>query len=254
MFGPMEPQRDPHWFEPLATHMGDAYLRYSFTKGTVGEVDVLMEVLELKAGSVVLDLGCGPGRHLHELARRGCRVVGLDISDAFVRLAAARGSDLDVAVVRGDVRDLPLRGQFDAVISLCQGGFGLLGGPGALSYDPDTAVLAECARVLRPGGRLALSAFSSYFQVKYLSEDNTFDAASGTNHERTEVRDSNGVAVGADLWTTCYTPRELRLMAAAASLEVCQVASVEPGQYSLADPSIESPEFLLIARRPQLGD
>ncbi|MCH7788468.1 MAG: class I SAM-dependent methyltransferase, partial [Acidobacteria bacterium] len=135
--------------------MGEAYLRYSFTKGTVQEVDLLMEVLALHPGCSVLDVGCGPGRHSHELARRGCRVVGLDISEAFVRLAASPGDDLDVRVVRGDARTLPFDGSFDAVISLCQGGFGLLGGPGARVVDPDLGVMVECARVLRPGGRLA---------------------------------------------------------------------------------------------------
>ena len=35
-----------HWFEPIADHLGSAYLRYSFTKGTVQEVDFLMEAME----------------------------------------------------------------------------------------------------------------------------------------------------------------------------------------------------------------
>ena len=39
-----------HWFEPLAEHLGSAYLRYSFTKGTVQEVDVLVDALGLAPG------------------------------------------------------------------------------------------------------------------------------------------------------------------------------------------------------------
>ena len=36
-----------HWFEPIAAHLGSAYLRYSFTKGTRQEVDFLMRALQL---------------------------------------------------------------------------------------------------------------------------------------------------------------------------------------------------------------
>ena len=60
-----------HWFEPIADHLGAAYLRYSFTKGTVQEVDFLVDTLGLGRATRVLDVGCGPGRHAHELARRG---------------------------------------------------------------------------------------------------------------------------------------------------------------------------------------
>ena len=54
-----------HWFEPLADHMGEAYLRYSFTKGTENEVGFIVDELGLQPGMRVLDVGCGPGRHSH---------------------------------------------------------------------------------------------------------------------------------------------------------------------------------------------
>ena len=39
-----------HWFEPIADHLGSAYLRYSFTKGTVQEVDHIVAALGLAPG------------------------------------------------------------------------------------------------------------------------------------------------------------------------------------------------------------
>ena len=78
-----------HWFEPVADHLGSAYLRYSFTKGTRQEVDFVVDHLGLTPGARVLDVGCGPGRHAHELARRGIEVHGVDISETFVELARA---------------------------------------------------------------------------------------------------------------------------------------------------------------------
>ena len=54
----------------------------------------------------------------------------------------------------------------------------------------------------------------------------------------------------ADLWTTCYTPRELRLLARAAGLAPRHVWSVTPGAYAADAPTIDSHEFLLVAERP----
>ncbi len=233
-----------HWFEPIAEHLGAAYLRYSFTKGTRQEVDFLVEELELDASTRVLDVGCGPGRHAYELARRGIPVHGVDISRRFVELARA-GAPPGATFERLDVREMAFDGEFDRVISLCQGGFGLVVGVGE-----DAAVLAAMARALRPGGRIAVSAFSSYFSIRYQT-DADFDADRGVAHERTEIRDESGVVAPAELWTACYTPRELRLLCAVAGIRVDLVCSVDPGRYSRMQPTTESPEFLVIGHIPR---
>ncbi len=138
---------------------------------------------------------------------------------------------------------------FDVAISLCQGAFGLTGGPGA-PLDGDGAVLAGMARAVRPGGQVAVSAFSAYFQLRFLEDQDTFDADAGVNHERTEVRDEQGRATDVDLWTTCFTPRELRLLAGGVGLEVEHIWSVTPGAYAPDPPQIDRPELLMVARRP----
>lgn len=248
-----------HWFEPIAAHLGAAYLRYSFTKGTRQEVDHLMGALGLGAGSRVLDVGCGPGRHAHELARRGVEVHGIDISRRFVELATAT-APLGATFERMDARTLADRagfhGAFDAVICLCQGAFGLMTANG-----DDDRVLAGMAGALRPGGRLALSAFSAYFTVRHFDgtagSDGTivaFDADTGVTHERTEVLDEAGRPATVDMWTGCYTPRELRLLCRSVGLEVASVASVEPGAYGADRPTADSHEFLVIACRPLADD
>ena len=230
------------WFAPLAEFMGSAYLRYSFTKGTVQEVNFLVGALALEPGQRVLDVGCGPGRHAHELARRGVVVHGVDISPRFVELAtggAPAGATFEVA----DARALHFDSEFDAVISLCQGGFGLVG-------EDDPSVLDGMARAVRPGGRLALSAFSSYFAIRFLEATDTFDAASGINHERTTVRNEAGDSLEADLWTSCFTPRELRLLCDRAALRVDAIHSVKPGDYAARPPDLDHPEWLVLATRP----
>jgi SAM-dependent methyltransferase len=231
-----------HWFEPIAEHLGSAYLRYSFTKGTEQEVDFLVDALGLSPGDRVLDIGCGPGRHAHALARRGMVVHGVDISQRFVDLASD-GAPPGATFERLDARALPFRAEFDAAVCLCQGAFGLM-----TAQAENQAVLTGIAAALKHGGTLALSAFSSYFAVKY-HVSATFDATTGVSHERTEVRDQDGRAIEVDLWTACFTPRELGLMCAEAGLVVGDVWSVEPGDYRRSPPSVETPEFLVIACR-----
>jgi SAM-dependent methyltransferase len=234
-----------HWFEDIAEFLGPAYLRYSFTRGTAQEVAFLVDALDLEPSSRLLDVGCGPGRHALAFAARGVDVVGVDISDAFIALAAADAPP-NARFVRGDARHLTFDGEFDAVISLCQGAFGLP----AASGDDD-AVLDGMARALRPGGRLAMSAFSAYFAVRHLEEGERFDAGAGVNHERTTVRNEQGEEREVDLWTACFTPRELRLLVERAGLRLESLWSVSPGSYRATPPTTERPELLVIAEKPR---
>lgn len=229
-----------HWFEPIADHLGSAYLRYSFTKGTRQEIDAVVDWLGLRPGMRVLDVGCGPGRHANELASRGIGTHGIDISQRFVDIARA-SSVAGATFERMDARHMTFDAEFDAVICLCQGAFGLMTANGN-----DVDVLMGIRRALKPGGHLALSAFSSYFAVKY-HESARFDADSGVSHEITEVRDEHGRGIDVDLWTGCYTPRELRLLMEKVGMDVHQIHSVEPGRYVADPPTVETPEFLLIA-------
>ncbi len=244
-----------HWFEKIADHVGAAYLRYSFTKGTEQEVAFLVEVLGLQPGDRVLDVGCGPGRHAHALGRRGVEVVGVDIAARFVELAR-QGAPAGVTFLRHDARHLTFESEFDAAISLCQGAFGLAGGTDAPApapapaVDPDLPVLEGMARAVRPGGRVAFSAFSAYFQVRFLEDTDDFDADRGVNHERTVVLDERGDPMETDLWTSCFTPRELRLLAASAGLTVDGIYSVTPGRYGANPPDLDHPELLVLASRP----
>lgn len=93
--------------------------------------------------TVVLDLACGSGPMSRELARPGRTVVGLDLSEHELELAAARGPG---PWVRADALRLPFRdGSVDVVTSSL----------GLVVVQPLAQVVEEVARVLRPGGVLA---------------------------------------------------------------------------------------------------
>ncbi len=103
--------------------------------------------LGLAPERVVLDLACGTGDLCLELARHGLLAVGLDRSSGMLQAAQTRTGSHRPPLVRGDGLALPLRaGALDGIVC----GFALR------NFAALPPMLAECARVLRPGGRLAL--------------------------------------------------------------------------------------------------
>lgn len=83
------------------------------------QIDLMERTLAPAPGARVLDLCCGGGRHSVELARRGYRVVGADLSPDLLETAqsAALASDLEVVFVRADMRTCVGNGCFDVVVN-----------------------------------------------------------------------------------------------------------------------------------------
>jgi ubiquinone/menaquinone biosynthesis C-methylase UbiE len=114
--------------------------------------------LGLRPGERVLDMGCGAGRHAFEMYRRGADVIALDqdadelsnVRDLFVAMEEAgevpAGAEADVK--EGDALALPFAdGEFDRIVAA-----------EVLEHIPaDIQAITELARVLRPGGTLAVS-------------------------------------------------------------------------------------------------
>ena len=116
------------------------------------------DLLGAERGDLVLDMGCGAGRHAFETVRRGCRIVALDqdlqelvdVRNTFAAMISAGELDADVEgqPVSADALELPFsNGTFDRII--CSE---------VLEHIPnDSGAIDELVRVLRPGGSIAIT-------------------------------------------------------------------------------------------------
>jgi SAM-dependent methyltransferase len=222
---------DPRWYDGF---FGEDYLAVAprDPERTAREVDFVVERLGLEPAARVLDLACGHGRHTVELARRGFRVTGLDLSEPSLARAreAAHAEGVDVELVHGDMRELPWEDEFDAVVNLFTA-FGYFA-----EQADDERVLGEVERALRPGGSFLLDVVSLFLLARgfrardwqqleggrTMLEDRDYDPLTGRSNvtwtfvaptgERSELRHSLRV----------YTLPELRGMLERAGLEVAE--------------------------------
>jgi SAM-dependent methyltransferase len=132
------------------------------------EVAFVESALALKAGDEVLDLCCGQGRHSLLLARHGLSVTAQDLSAEYLALAqsAAEAENLPLDTVHSDMRVIPSRGRFDAVINMFSS-FGYLE-----SEAEDAKVLAAVANALKPGGQLLMDLINrEWVMANYVPND-----------------------------------------------------------------------------------
>jgi len=148
-----ENQLQPEWFETFFQGVAVEFWNRAIPPAfTLMEVDFLEKALAPPPGASLLDIPCGSGRHSIELARRGYRLTGIDLSADFLSLARAGAADAQVQV---DLRHTDMRNPsleadaFDG--AFCFGNsFPYLDRPGV------TAFLAALGRAIRSGGRLVI--------------------------------------------------------------------------------------------------
>jgi SAM-dependent methyltransferase len=188
------------------------------------EVAAIRELMALAQNDLVLDLGCGWGRHLRLLSAVGHRVVGLDLSHALLRQVEPVPDGRAPGLIAGDMRRLPFRAAaFDAVINLATS-LGLF-----LDDGDAVAALTEAKRVLRPGGRFLVEgmhrddAVAGYAERDaWTMEDGTevrarrrFDAVRGVSHEVLRWEGSGGAGTKRHSLRLRTATETTRLLAAA---------------------------------------
>ncbi len=145
-------------------------------KKILGEVENLSKLLDLEEGSSILDLCCGYGRHSIELAKKGFRVTGLDLSIPLLARAGqdAQKGDAPLALVRGDMRYIPFGQKFDAVINIFTA-FGYFD-----DEKDDQRVLEGVTGVLKADGKFLLDTVNREWVLSHFTKQDWEQMEDGT--------------------------------------------------------------------------
>jgi 2-polyprenyl-3-methyl-5-hydroxy-6-metoxy-1,4-benzoquinol methylase len=155
------------WYEVLFDNYAKSYDSECYVQGTVGEVDFIEKELEFDKQKSILDIGCGTGRHAIELARRGYKVCGVDLSKSQLQRAKEKAKDANVQIefIQTDARELEFENQFDMAIMICEGGFPLME-----TDEMNFKILQNAAKALKENGKFIFTTLNALFPLYHSDE------------------------------------------------------------------------------------
>ena len=146
-------------------------MKNAFTGNTRAEVEFILKLFELPAGSHIVDIGCGTGRHAVGLAKHGLKVTGVDISEGMLAQArkAAEEAGVEIELILANATEWQAEQLYDGAICLCEGGMGLSN----LDEDPiahDLSILRNIYSALRPNAHFLLTAMNGYAIIRQMTD------------------------------------------------------------------------------------
>ncbi len=237
------------FFDSHAPH----YALNPFAQHTEAEVDFFLSLFALARGSRILDMGCGIGRHSIELAKRGFKVTGVDLSPGMLAEGrrSAEQAGVEVDFVQADAQKWVAPEPFEAGICLCEGGMGLIE-KGEDAEAHDGSILRNIAASLKPNAPFLLTALNGYSIIRQMKDEHV---AAGRFDPATMYADYE------DQWDLPEGPRimqvherlfiapEMVRMLRAAGFVVDNVFGGTAGHWAQRPLSLDEVEAMYVCRR-----
>jgi 2-polyprenyl-3-methyl-5-hydroxy-6-metoxy-1,4-benzoquinol methylase len=250
------------WYESLFENNGKKYDAESFTRGTVGECDFIEKETGHDKSKIILDIGCGTGRHSLELAKRGYNVTGVDLSESQLNRAKEKTRQASVSVnfLKCDARQLSFSSEFDLAIMLCEGAFPLME-----TDETNYQILKNAADALKPGGKFIFTTLNGLFPLFHSVKDflasehqegnatyerNSFDLMTFRGHSVTSIEDDFGNKKELRCNERYYVPSEITWLLKSLDFKTIEIFGARLGAFSRQDAlTTEDFEMLVIAQK-----
>ena len=240
------------WEQFFNKHAPD-YMDNAFSKNTLEEVQFIIEELGLPAGSRILDVGCGTGRHSVELARRGYLMTGVDISSGMLAEAekAAKEASVKVEWVKADATQFKSDKLFDAAICLCEGAFGLIGMEGD-AVEHSLCILRNINKALKTSAKLILTATNGLALIRKFNqkdvEKGRFDPITLAEVYPVEYNTPEGKKT-LTVRERGFVPTELILMFQQSGFEVKNIWGGTAGNWGRRKVDLDEIEIMIVATK-----
>ncbi len=250
------------WYEALFENYAHKYDKECFVQGTLGECDFIEQEIGCDRSLKILDIGCGTGRHSIELAKRGYRVTGVDLSESQLKRAREKAKEAGVAVdfQKQDARSLPFKDQFDLAIMLCEGGFSLME-----TDEMNFEILKGATRALTGRGTLIFTTLNGLFplfhSVKEFYEsaqkegqsqckDCSFDLMTFRDHNTAVFEDDSGQKKELKCNERYYVPSEITWLLKTLGYKKIDILGAKLGAFSRNDKlTTKDFEMLVVAEK-----
>lgn len=248
------------WYEELFDNSAKKYDSESYVHGTVGEVDFIEKELDFDKSKHILDIGCGTGRHAIELARRGYKVTGIDLSQSQLKRAKekAKAANLEVEFIQKDARQLEFNNVYDMAIMICEGAFPLME-----TDEMNFEILQNAVKALKENGKFIFTTLNALFPLSHAEQlsqnsdsneiicnNNKFDLMTFRETSVLKATDDSGKEKELTCNERYYCPSEITWQLKSLNFSDIDIYGCKLGAFSRNDKLTKSDfEMLVVAQK-----